>query len=200
VVLRLGQISLKFCLDLLFLGFILPLPPAQSRKHAHTRQVTFNGYQRDDGLWDIEGVLRDTKPMAFAVAGERSWLANEPIHNMSIRLTVNSHLVIHDIHVSMDDVPHEDCPRAMPPMKALIGAQLGRGWRRTIEENLGRTKGCAHLRELLFNMATAAFQTVTGVFDMANPDAPPPNLDRCVTWRLDSELVGRRYPMFFKQV
>jgi len=178
----------------------LPLPPPQSRTHAHTRQVTFNGYRRDDGLWDIEGVLCDTKPTAFSVSGERSWLANEPIHNMAIRLTVNSELVIQDIHVSMDDVPHDNCPNAMPPMKALIGAQLGRGWRGVIEEKLGRTKGCAHLRELLFNMATAAFQTVTGVFDTGHSEAPPPNLDRCVTWRLDSELVSRRYPMFFKKI
>ncbi|PUE53609.1 hypothetical protein B9Z36_13955 [Limnohabitans sp. Rim8] len=176
----------------------MALPAAQPRRHAHTRQVTFTGYQRDDGLWDIEGVLRDTKPMPFEVPGEKSWLPNEPIHNLSIRLTVNARLVIQDIQVSMDDVPHDECPQAMPPMQKLIGAQLASGWRKAIEENLGKSQGCAHLRELLFNMATAAFQTVTGTFEVTNPEIPPPHLNRCVAWRLDTELVSRRYPMFFK--
>ena len=37
------------------------LPPAQARVLSHTRAVTYHGYQRDDGLWDIEAHLRDSK-------------------------------------------------------------------------------------------------------------------------------------------
>jgi hypothetical protein len=177
----------------------LPLPSPQPRYHAHQRQVSFAGYRRDDGLWDIEAFLLDSKPIEFSVPGERTWAPNEAIHRMSIRLTVDSALVVKEVQMAMDDIPHDDCPQAMPPMHELVGARLGAGWRRTIEEKLGGTKGCAHMRELLFNMATAAFQTVPGVFESNDPQVKPPNLDRCVSWRTDSELVSRRYPMFFRR-
>lgn len=177
----------------------MPLPAPAARQLAHTRQVTYTGYRRDDGLWDIEAELRDTKPIPFSVPGERQWAPNEPIHHMSIRLTVDAKLVVHAVKAAMDDIPHGDCPQALPPMDALVGARLAKGWRRTIEEKLGGTRGCAHVRELLFNMATAAFQTVPGVFESNDPQVMPPNLDRCVSWRTDSDLVSRRYPMFFKR-
>lgn len=185
-------------LDLIDSGIALPLPAPQPRQPAHQRQVTFSGFRREDGLWDIEASLLDTKPQPFTVPGERTWSPHEPIHQMSIRLTVDSALVIQDVQVVMDSFPHDECPQAMPPMHELIGARLGAGWRRKIEDTLGGTKGCAHLRELLFNMATAAFQTVAGVFESNDPNVPPPNLDRCLAWRTDSDLVSRRYPMFFK--
>lgn len=176
----------------------MPLPTAYPRKLIHSRKLSFSGYQRNDGLWDIEGVLIDTKPFSFEMLGERTWSPNEPIHNMAIRITVNSRLVIEDIHTSMDYAPHAECPHTLSPMKKFIGAQLGGGWRKTIEENLGKTKGCAHLRELLFNIGTAAFQTVTSVFEDVNSKNPPPHLNQCVGWRLDSDLVKRTYPMFFQ--
>jgi hypothetical protein len=63
---------------------------------------------------------------------------------------------------------------------------------------LGNDKGCTHLRELLFNMATAAFQSVTGTFATQNADKPPPHLGRCMTWGFNSPLVERLHPMFFQ--
>ena len=39
----------------------MPLPTAVPRKHMHTRDIQCCGYERDDGLWDIEGHLVDTK-------------------------------------------------------------------------------------------------------------------------------------------
>ena len=31
------------------------------RTHVHTRDVQYRGYRREDGLWDIEAELTDTK-------------------------------------------------------------------------------------------------------------------------------------------
>jgi hypothetical protein len=84
-------------------------------------------------------------------------------------------------------------------MKKMIGCRLGGGWRKAIEDHLGNAKGCTHLRELLFNMATAAFQTVTGTFASDDPQTPPPHLGRCMSWDFASPLVERRYPMFFQR-
>ena len=39
----------------------MPLPPAAPRKAVHTRSIDCRGYEREDGLWDIEGRLVDTK-------------------------------------------------------------------------------------------------------------------------------------------
>lgn len=176
----------------------MPLPASQPRTLAHTRQVSYQGFRRDDGLWDIEGHLCDTKPQAFHIQGEGTWQADEPIHDMRIRVTVNAQLVIQEIAVAMDSVPHGECPPAQEPMQQMVGCTMGVGWRRAIDERLGNAKGCTHLRELLFNMATAAFQTITSNFGQTQPDVPPPHLGRCLSWGFESPLVQRQYPMFFK--
>ena len=39
----------------------MPLSRAVPRDHIHTREIRCRGFRRRDGLWDIEGVLEDTK-------------------------------------------------------------------------------------------------------------------------------------------
>ena len=136
--------------------------------------------------------------MVFEVKGEKSWQANEPIHQMLIRITIDEELVLQDIWVDMKAFPHAECPNAMDPMKKMIGAKIGSGWRKEIEKNLGEIRGCAHLRELLFNMATAAIQTLTPKLRAKLSEQAPAHLDKCHTWRTDSDLVHRLYPMFYK--
>jgi hypothetical protein len=119
------------------------LPSAQARTLSHTRAVTYHGYRRDDGLWDIEAHLHDSKPAPYEVPGEKKWAPNEAIHDMSIRLTVNAQLVVQDIAVAMPSTPHDDCVSTQAPMQAMIGCSLTSGWRKAIEERLGREKGCA---------------------------------------------------------
>ena len=77
----------------------MALPTPAPRKLSHTRQVTFYGYQREDGLWDIEAHLRDSKPAPYEVPGEKKWAPHEAIHDMSIRLTVDTQLVVQDIEI-----------------------------------------------------------------------------------------------------
>ena len=48
----------------------MPLPSPQPRAPEHTRQVTFQGYRREDGLWDIEGEMKDTKSLVFDLQEE----------------------------------------------------------------------------------------------------------------------------------
>ena len=176
----------------------LPLPPPVARTPIHTRRVEYRGYRRDDGLWDIEGEMLDTKPHAFEIEGEGEWAPNEPIHQMGIRVTVDDSMVIRDIAAFMDAHPHEPCPQAMPPMQGLIGETLGKGWRKTIERHLGGTVGCTHLRELLFNLATAAFQTRSSSFAPSDDGRPPMHLGQCRAWAFDGPVVEKVYPMFFR--
>lgn len=175
----------------------MPLSAPTARTHLHDRQVVFRGYRRDDGLWDIEAELRDTKTVPFEILHARRWAPGEPIHDMAIRLTVDDDTVVHAIEVAMEHVPHGMCPQAAAPMQRMVGSCLARGWRRSIEQHLGGVQGCAHLRELLFNMATAAFQTMVQDVTPVDAEHPPPHLGKCLTWDFDGPVVEKRYPMFY---
>ncbi len=164
----------------------------------HTRRVTYEGFRRDDGLWEIEGELHDSKPHAIQLPGEGPLAAGSPVHHMRLRVTFDESMVIHGIAVAMDASPHGPCEQALAPMQRMVGEVLGRGWRQTIQRHLGGVAGCTHLRELLFNLATAAFQTRTGAFAPSAGGGPPAHLGQCVGWDFDGPVVEKVYPMFFR--
>jgi Protein of unknown function (DUF2889) len=183
------------------------LPPASPRKLSHTRTVVYRGYDREDGLWDIEAELTDVKPYTFQVPNERPFPADKPIHHLLIRVTLDDEMLIHDIATSMDSIPHAECSGAPVNMHKFKGLRMGAGWRKLINEHIGGTAGCTHLREMLFNMATAAFQTLpSGQWlrrEQRGEDHPPMQepaffLNQCHSWAYHSPTVQRSYPMFYK--
>ena len=185
----------------------MSLPAPAPRRLSHTRTVVFQGYDREDGLWDIEATLTDVKPYTFQVPNEPAFPADEPIHGLSIRLTIDNDMLIHDVATSLDHIPHAECSQGPMNMHKLKGCRMGKGWRKTIDEKVGGLDGCTHLREMLFNMATAAFQTLpSGQWhrrELAGQPHPvlehaPFHLGHCVTWAFDSPTVARAYPMFYK--
>lgn len=187
--------------------FPLALPPSSPRKLSHKRTVVYQGFDREDGLWDIEATLTDVKPYSFQVPNERVMPADEPIHTLKIRVTLNDHRVIQDIATSMDDIPHPECAGAPHGMHLLIGSTMGPGWRKVINQHVGGTEGCTHLREMLANMATAAFQTLPSgqwqrreLAGLPQPEITqaPHHLGQCHSWAYDSPTVQRAYPMFFR--
>jgi hypothetical protein len=165
----------------------------------HTRSTVFRGYRRDDGLWDIEAELLDTKTKLLPIPGDNAIPAGEPLHGMTIRATINDHFVVQAISVTMDATPHRECPQSMASMQSMVGCTMSRGWRQAIERNLGGVCGCAHLRELLFNMATAAFQSLSHELPNHNPNQPPPFFGKCTTWDFNGPVVARVYPQFAVQ-
>ncbi len=175
----------------------MPLPTPEPRTHAHTRDVVYRGFQREDRLWDIEAEMCDTKTHAMDIPGEGTWLPGEPIHRLSIRVTIDDGFVVREIAVAMDDVPHPECPIAQAPMQKMIGCTMGPGWRHAIQTNLGGARGCTHLRELLFNMATIAFQTLPeGPLPDAIDGSPPHFVGQCLAWDVNGSVVRRHYPAF----
>jgi hypothetical protein len=173
------------------------LSTPQPRSLLHTREITFQGYTREDGLWDIEGRLKDCKTNPF-VTSAKAWQPGEAFHDMWIRVTIDADLVVKNIEAVMDGHPHAECPAAIPPMEGLIGARLGKGWRKTIDIHLGGIKGCTHLRELLTSLATAAFQSVPGAFFDPSGEKPPLYLGTCKSWDFDGPVVMRVFPKFYK--
>ena len=128
----------------------MPLSAPVPRKASHIRRVTYQGYEREDGLWDMEAELHDSKAHdmpSFRHQGVR--LAGDPIHHMWLRVT------------------------------------------------MGGVASCTHLRELLFNMATAAFQTLPAAFGGGDPDTPPRHLGQCTGWDFEGNGVKEYFPQFY---
>lgn len=177
----------------------MPLNPSTPRTLHHTRRVTYHGYERADGLWDIEGELHDSKTYATdTLTGAPPLPAGDPVHSMAIRATIDLSLVVHSIEVCMDAFPLQQCPRAQAALQGMVGCSMARGWRKSIDTHLGGVASCTHLRELLFNMATAAFQTLSEVLAATVPaDVLPPYLGQCTGWDWNGEGVRVHYPQFF---
>jgi hypothetical protein len=185
----------------------MPLPSPSPRKPSHTRTVVYRGFDREDGLWDIEAELTDVKSYSYAFDEDRPVKAGQPVHGLSIRLTIDDELLIHDVATSMDHIPHATCDQAPATMHRLKGCRLGKGWRKQIDEKVGGTEGCTHLREMLFNMATAAIQTLTmgTLHRLELKGLPPPVqtelpafLGQCHTWARGSVTTLRHFPMFYR--
>ena len=170
--------------------------PAVARTPQHIRRIHFNSFIRDDGLWDVEGELLDTKAVDVPFvnrAGIRK--AGDPIHHMWIRTTITPQLEVVAIEATMDAHPLGGCPAALEGMQKMVGCNMARGWRKSIEANLGQVAGCTHMRELLQSMATAAFQSINAAFSSA-PDQPPRYLGQCKGWDFNGPGVAEYFPKF----
>jgi Protein of unknown function (DUF2889) len=139
----------------------MPLSPPAARTALHHRRLDFHGYERADGLFDIECVLLDTKGMDVPLLGTgRVVPAGEPMHRMAIRMRVNSRLEVVDIEAASDATPYDVCPEATAALQAVVGLTVAAGWTEMVKRRLGGAKGCTHLMEMLVAMGTAAYQTV----------------------------------------
>jgi Protein of unknown function (DUF2889) len=180
----------------------MPLPPAAAiaREPVHTRRIAFECFRRGDGLWDIEGRMVDTKPFDLELSSGRV-PANGAIHDMHLRLTIDTALTIVDAAVATDAMPYTPaCAEIAPDYReALIGLNLGRGFRRAVLERLGGVAGCTHMTEMLLQCSTVAVQMLAG-FKRDNADVGgqrPFQLDRCHALDTRGETVRRFYPRWF---
>jgi hypothetical protein len=138
----------------------MPLSPPAARQKLHRRLIDMHGYQREDGLYDIEAWLEDTKTYAFDNQDRGSVQPGEPLHGMWVRMTVGDDMVIRACEAVSDFTPYAICPQAAPNFAALAGVSIGPGFNRAVKEKVGGVLGCTHLREVLAQMATVAFQTI----------------------------------------
>lgn len=134
--------------------------PETDRRLIHTRTIEMQGFARTDGLYDIEAHLVDTKTYPFENMDRGAIPAGEPLHGMWLRLVVGEDMVIRACEASTDFAPYAVCPGAAPNFAALAGVSIGMGFNRAVKDRVGCSVGCTHLRELLAQMATVAFQTI----------------------------------------
>ena len=181
----------------------MPLSEPVARERLHTRRIVLHGYHRADGLFDVEATLTDTKPYSFANEDRGTIEAGEPLHGMSMRMTVDEDMLITDFEAATDYSPYAICPQAAPNFARLAGLRIGRGFLRAAAERVGGTHGCTHLRELLQQMATVAFQSLYPVrAKSAKPGVSTETglLNTCFAYSSDSPVVERRWPERFTGV
>lgn len=176
----------------------MPLPaPFPDREPVHTRTITFKGYRRTDGLWDVEGHLLDVRPNdAIWPGGGRP--ANEPIHSMFLRLTVDNTALIVDAIASTAASPFEElCGQITTRYASLAGTRVGPGFRRNVQQLVGGLNGCTHMTELLVGMGTAVLQTLAGELPVPT-DKKPFSLDGCHALDTYGGIVAKYYPKWFQ--
>jgi hypothetical protein len=138
----------------------MSLSQPADRERLHTRSIEINGYRRADGKYDIEAHLTDCKSFGQTNYDRGYIEPGEPIHDMWLRLTVDETMHIHEVEAVSDKTPYVMCPAAAPNFTRLAGMQIKAGFLRDATRVVGGTVGCTHLRELLQQMATTAFQTI----------------------------------------
>ncbi len=173
----------------------MPLSEAPGRTRMHTRTIRLDGFQRDDGLYDIEAELTDTKSYDFATH-ERPVPADTPLHKMLARLTVNEDLHILHAEAVTEFGPFSICGGGAESFGELAGLTIQPGFLRAANARLGGVNGCTHLRELLQQLATVAFQTMYPVRSKreTDPNAPPRLLNTCHAYDAKGPVIARLCP------
>ena len=181
----------------------MSLPPAAPRRQLkHRRHIDVQVFSRDDGLWEVDATLVDTKTRDAAMA-EGLRPAGTPIHDMLLRLVVNTDL---DILAAGSDsrwVPYPgQCGEHGDAYARLVGLNLLQNFHRQVRERLGAVKGCTHLTELAQVLPTAVVQGFAGeVIDTrgtAEGAARPFQIDRCHALASSGEAVRVHYPRWYE--
>lgn len=185
----------------------MPLSPPVEREELHTRRIELHGFRRADGLFDIEAHLVDTKTYPFTNHDRGEITPGTPLHGMLARMTLDADMVITAFEADTEYAPYALCPAAAPNFARLAGLKVGRGFIRAANERVGGVHGCTHLRELLGQMGTVAFQTLysvrmkpagsNAVETAQQPTGRPAMLGTCLAYAPDSPVVQRQWPAHY---
>lgn len=176
-----------------------------ARTMMHTRQVTCTGYAREDGLWDIEGRLSDVRGYelnAVLARGAQTRQPGDPVHLMSLRLTINDQLEIVAAEAVTHQAPYGDCEQVNDAYRALVGLRIEAGFHQAVKSRFRGAQGCTHLTELLGPLATTALQTIRPGLDwrrqqrgepLSQEQGTPALLDSCHGLRRGGQPAIRRW-------
>ena len=185
------------------------MPPKnsnKSRRLMHTRSITCEGFLRDDGLWEVEAWLRDTKPFPQPASSFREGLKpGDPVHDIGLRIAIDETMTIHEAEAMMRGTPYPTCIDVEPILARLVGERIGPGWREAVRRKIGRLETCTHLMELLGPAVTTLYQTMShgkqpegrdSLEDQQNSGKRPFFIGGCHSWRTDGPVVATMFPQF----
>ena len=175
------------------------------RRLMHRRSVECLGYLRDDGLWEVEARLVDTKPYARHDRHRGLQRPEDPVHDIRLRLAVDDSFTIRETGTTMASTPYPSCLDVEGILQRLVGERIGKGWREIVRRKIGKLETCTHLAELLGPAVTTLFQTATSGKDpegrgsldhQRDAKEPPFFVGGCHSWRLDGPVVAETFPQF----
>lgn len=134
------------------------LPKPVRRQAIHRRVYDANAYEREDGLFDIDVEMIDTKPFAFDNTDRGYVAAGEALHHMKMRVTLDETMEIKDIEARTLASPYHMCGAITDNYKQLIGLKIVGGFLKKAAAMTGRDQGCTHHNDMLKVMGTTAFQ------------------------------------------
>lgn len=183
----------------------MPLSRSLPRRLLHMRDIRLNGYEREDGLMDVEAHMTDIKTYSTTNLDRDGLRAGEPLHEMWLRMTLTPQLEIVACEAAMDATPYAICPGVAPNFARLVGLVISPGFLSQASQRVRGVEGCTHLRELLQQMATVAFQTrygfgqPTGGAQLAQaadtgPKPAPPRLNSCYAYDENGPIAARGRP------
>ncbi|MGC6516603.1 MAG: DUF2889 domain-containing protein [Candidatus Puniceispirillaceae bacterium] len=146
-----------------------------TRTHSHRRTITLDGFAREDGHYDIEAELIDTKSYSFPSRTHGTVEKGEPLHHMKICVTISEEMMILDASAKTLSGPYHDCPQGAAAIGNLIGETIRPGWKKIVARAIGGKQGCTHITELMGPVATVAFQTIFGERAKRNREASQTN-------------------------
>lgn len=162
-------------------GWLLPEPEA--RQPIHTRSILCRSFRRDDGLIDLDGRFIDTRPFGYTNEFRGAVPAGAMLHNMQLRLTLDSHRTIVAVRAVMPNTPYTGCPDITPNFQRLVGLGIGRGFKAALRERLGGLEGCTHVLALLEMLGASAMQAfASNNYAPRAADAPAP----ARVWRIEA--------------
>ncbi len=182
----------------------MPLPPPKPRRLIHERAIACQGYLREDGLWEVEGVFTDCKTDTYREGDGGPIPAGVPLHGIRLRIAFDIGLTIREATAEIDHAPFSVCPLAAPLAGRLVGMTIGKGFMAEARHAIGGVQGCTHILELLTVAAGTAFQTLHDAHRDAlrerqargETPAPPPIIDTCHALRADGPVVEKLWPGF----
>lgn len=176
-----------------------------ARQQLHTRTIICEAFERNDGLIDIEGTLRDIKFLPFVLPERGLVNPGEAIHQMKLVITIDRGFVINDARAMTLDSPYSICGAINDSYRQIIGLQIAPGFTNQVKQLFRGVAGCSHMTELLPPMATTAFQVVWSSkeeFSDVKPGDDPSKrttpLGGCHALRQDGEVVRIHFPKHFQ--
>ncbi|WP_442869438.1 DUF2889 domain-containing protein [Bradyrhizobium sp. CCBAU 11434] len=175
----------------------MPLSAPVERELLHRRTIEVFGYRRRDQCWDIEAHLTDVKANTYTNPWRGEVVPGDPVHDMLLRVTVDTGFKIVALEVASDKNPYPTCSEAESAFAGLVGLTIGPGWRKRAKDQVGGAAGCVHLADLLSLIRSVMLQTILpflyteGTFDRR----PRPGLiDSCYAYQRDGAVVRRLWP------
>lgn len=173
-------------------------PAYSPRKSVHTRRVSCEGFEREDGLLEIEGLLVDTKPMQLQMP-TRMLPAGEPVHQMRVTLVLDRERTILDVRATTEHSPYPVCGEIASSYRQLVGLRIEPGFTQQVKRMFRGVQGCSHITEMLPTMASTVFQMLWSDSEFDGVDAAgsarrTSPLGGCHALKLDGEVVRTYFP------